>query len=196
MSSPTVEFSSRDLARLTKALHEVNTAASRELTREIKKALEPVAGRVRRYARALPADTAGADAKFNSRKWDKRPMGLRQAIAASVVVKVARPTKGASAAIRISGKQFAKFTAPPGGQGDPRLPRYMEGWSRKPWRHPVFADKGKDRGTWTGAWASQEPKPYLTPAIEPYEDTVRDDLMRRWESLVTDKLRQNGITVR
>jgi hypothetical protein len=38
-----------------------------------------------------------------------------------------------------------------------RLPQYYEGQARRPWRHPVFANRNEPRPSWT--WVDQGPRP-------------------------------------
>ena len=99
-------------------------------------------------------------------------MGLRAGIAAATETKINQSNKsGFSIRIRVSGTKFQAKTGK-----YKKLPRYVEGLSKKSWRHPVFPEKGFSNGTWQGNWVAQKSTPFLLRTVLPHKSELREDV--------------------
>ena len=154
MAALDVNVESPDLVKFYKAVKTIDADVQKQLRKRLTAIARPIAQEVKEAALNTPAKS-GTAAK--SRRGESE-LGLRAGIAAAVQTKVnaTNSKKGFSIRIHVSGTTFANKTGK-----YRKLPRYMEGLSRKPWRHPVFADAGARSGSWAGRWVQQSPKPYL-----------------------------------
>ena len=158
-----IEFDSKQLSAFGRVLKTADLPAWKATNKALRKIITPIAGEVKAAALALPS----------SNKGKRQGAGLRQGIAAAVKVQMSSTNKrGAFGKIRISGTTFMKAS----GIHNPRLPRYMEGLSKKPWRHPVWADKGSSGGKWAGTWAVQQSHPFFVPVGIAHKAEVRDKM--------------------
>lgn len=161
-----IDISSKDYARFYAATKKVEPDITKALRKRLTAIAKPITAQVKQAALSLPSNQGGM-AEKSSR--GASGIGLRQGIAAAVEQKV-RPTgkNGLNVRIRVSGTKFAEKT------GKPRkIPRYVEGFSKKPWRHPVFADAGSFKGTWKGAWVVQKSTPFLVRTVLPHKEEFR-----------------------
>ena len=185
-----IRIDASEMRRLHRVLRDLDVAEGRALTRRLRTIVKPLEAEVKTAAMSRPSQTAYTDADAKARKTFARHR-LRAGLASAVQTQIGSSRDGASARIRVSGTKFMQAT------GKPRkLPRYYEGLSRKPWRHPVFATKGATRGTWKGAWAVQQPSPFLLPTVLPHKDEVRDKLIAEYLDTFAHHLRQGNIPVR
>jgi len=172
-----IKFDAKELATLGAAFKVADLPAWKALNKELRKIITPIANQVKDAALALPSS---GDRRFGP--------GLRGGIAAAVEVKMSTTRKkGAFARIRVSGTKFMKAS----GITNPRLPRYMEGLSKKPWRHPVWADKGKNGGKWEGRWTVQASHPYLVPTGISRKDEVRDKMATVFNEALANQLNKS-----
>lgn len=184
-----IAIDAKELRSLHRALRDLDKDEARALTKRLRQKAEPIATEVRRAALNLPADAADTETKMRYRKGSQ--MGLRQGVAYAVETRVSSSAKGGNVRIRVSGTKFAKATGK-----YRKLPRYLEGLSKRSWRHPVFADKGARNGTWKGAWVSQQPRPFLLPTVLPHKDEIRKALIEEYLDTFAKHLKGFGIPVR
>lgn len=186
-----------EMRRLHRALRDIDKAQARALTGRVRKIAKPLELQVKQAALNLESKTEFTqdDAKYAKKFGLTR---LRAGIAAAVETRISSSAKGANARIRVSGTKFQKATGKP-----KKLPRYMEGLSRRKWRHPVFAhghgaSKGLRyvRGTWKGAWVEQKPQSYLLATVLPQKDEIREKLIKEYEDTFAQHLGRFGIPVR
>jgi hypothetical protein len=162
-----IDITSKDYARFYSATRKVEPDITKALRKRLTTIAKPITAQVKQAALSLPSKQGGM-AEMGGR--GAGGLGLRQGIAAAVEQKI-RPTgkNGLNVRIRVSGTKFAEKT------GKPRkLPRYVEGFSKKPWRHPVFADSGATKGTWKGAWVIQPATPFLVQTVLPHKPAFRE----------------------
>jgi hypothetical protein len=161
-----IDVNTKDYARFYAATKKVEPEITKALRKRLTAIAKPITAQVKLAALALPSKQGGM-AEKGAR--GTGGLGLRQGIAAAVEQKI-RPTgkNGLNVRIRVSGTKFAEKT------GKPRkLPRYVEGFSKKPWRHPVFADAGAVKGTWKGAWVVQAATPFLVQTVLPHKEEFK-----------------------
>jgi hypothetical protein len=161
-----IDVDSKDYSRFYAATRKVEPEITKALRKRLTAIAKPITAEVRQKALALPSKQGGM-AEHGGR--GATGLGLRQGIAAAVEQKV-RPAgkSGLNIRIRVSGTKFMEKT------GKPRkLPRYVEGFSKKPWRHPVFADAGATKGSWKGAWVIQAATPFLVQTVLPHKEEFR-----------------------
>jgi len=161
-----IDIDSKDYARFYKATKQIEPEITKALRKRLTAVTKPITNEVKEAALSLPSKQGATEKAARG----STGVGLRQGLAAATEQKV-RPTgkAGLNVRIRVSGTSFADKT------GKPRkLPRYVEGFSRKPWRHPVFADKGATKGTWTGPWVEQKPTPFLFKTVTAHKQEFKD----------------------
>lgn len=178
MAQDAIFMTSEDLSKLYKATRNVDKDLTKNLRKRITKIASPILNEVKTAALSIPSK--GGDTEIAGRGMTQ--IGLRQGIAAAAETKI-NPNKSGSfvVRIRISG---TKFRAKTGKYGS--LPRKMEGLSRKPWRHPVFPDKGATGGSWQGAWAVQEKHPFLLPTVMKHKQEVREEVIKAFVDTLDD----------
>jgi len=162
-----IDITSKDYARFYSATRKVEPEVTKALRKRLTEAAKPVTAQVKQAALSLPSKQGGMAEKAGR---GSTGLGLRQGIAAAVEQKVSPSGKaGLNVRIRVSGSKFADKT------GKPRkLPRYVEGFAKKPWRHPVFAKGGATKGTWKGAWVVQPKMPFLVETVLPHKPAFRE----------------------
>ena len=185
-----IRIDSRDMRELHRALASISKVEGRALTSRLRKIVKPLEKEVKSAVMARPSKRAYTkdDHKFRKTYSSHR---LRAGIAGAVQTRISSSRNGASARIRVSRTKFASITGKPA-----TLPRYYEGLTKKPWRHPVFPERGAVRGTWEGEWATQEPTPFLLPTVLPKKEAVRDELIKEYGDTFAKHLRRFGIPVR
>jgi hypothetical protein len=161
-----IDITSKDYARFYAATKKVEPEVTKALRKRLTLIAKPITAQVKQAALALPSKQGGM-AEMGGR--GAGGLGLRQGIAAAVEQKVSPTGKnGLNVRIRVSGTKFAEKT------GKPRkLPRYVEGFAKKPWRHPVFAKGGATKGTWKGTWVVQAKMPFLVETVLPHKEEFR-----------------------
>jgi len=166
----TVDASSPDLVKFYKAVKEVDVGVQKHLRKRLTNIAKPIAEEVKQAALSLPSK--GGETQKAARGVEQ--MGFRQGIASATQTKVNPTSKnGFSIRIRVSGATFNAKTGKPF-----KLPRLLEGLSKKPWRHPVFANAGEVRGAWKGKWVNQSPKPYLLRTVIPHKPEVVEEVSK------------------
>lgn len=162
-----IDVNTKDYARFYAATKKVEPDITKALRKRLSTVAKPITAQVKQAALSLPSKQGGMADKSGR---GATGLGLRQGIAAAVEQKI-KPTgkNGLNVRIRVSGTKFAEKT------GKPRkLPRYVEGFSKKPWRHPVFADAGASKGSWKGTWVVQAPTPFLVQTVLPHKEQFRN----------------------
>lgn len=177
------------LRKFHRALRDIDKVEARALSKRLREKAEPLATKVRAAALKLPETSTAKETKMRFRKGQR--MGFRQGLAYAVETRVNSSRNGGNVRIRVSGTKFARATG-----GYRKLPRYMEGLGKRPWRHPVFADKGVRNGSWKGAWAEQKPQPFLLPTVLPHKDEIRRALIAEYEDTFAKHLKGFGVPVR
>lgn len=170
------KIDAKDYAKFYAAVKHLDKDVAKQLRKNMRKMAKPILEEVKQAALNLPSqqtemvDSAGG-----------HQVGLREGIARAAETKIRTTGKnGLNVRIRISGTKFNQAT------GKPRkIPRYVEGFSRKPWRHPVFADKGADRGSWQGKWAEQKSTPFLFKTVFPHKDQFRKVVFESFKTAVS-----------
>ena len=169
MSSPSngFEIDAKSFTEFQKRLRGFDGKIARELNKKVRQLAAPIVADVQRAALRLPS--TGGDLEGDKRwKQKKFTVGLRQGMAHATEFRMFYQKNGARARIRISGTKFQAATGK-----YKKIPRYVEGMGRKPWRHPVFADKGSTNGSWDGPWTEQKSTPFLLPTVMRQKDAVR-----------------------
>jgi|GEM_PF-4599017 len=172
----------RSWAEFQRRTKRMDDELNRSLRKRMTRIARPIALEVRAAALAIPSK-GGATQGYRKKKGVTGGAGLRQGIAAAVETKSEATKKGnVSLRIRVSGTKFSRATGKP-----TSLPRYMEGKSRKPWRHPIFVPEDKMPGE-PGQWAAQSAHPFLLPTVLPH----RPDVERAIRLAVEDAAREIG----
>lgn len=185
-----VVVNSGKMRNLHRALRDIDKKQASALTRRLRKIAVPLAEDVKKAAMSTPSTASYTeDDLAYARKHGMHR--LRAGIAAAVEVRVSAKANGGNARIRVSGTKFARATGK-----YKKLPRYLEGLGRRPWRHPVFAKKGSTRGTWKGAWVEQKAHPYLLPTVLPRKNEIREQLINEYQETFKKHLQAHGIPVR
>lgn len=170
MAKDAIELSSADLSKLYVATRKVDKDVAKALRKRLSKTAKPIVDEVRQAVLNTPSKSGVAE----KAKRGETGVGLRRAIAASTQTKINPSSRNSfSIRIRVSGSKFNALT------GKYRtLPRYLEGLSKRKWRHPVFAQKGSTKGAWQGAWVEQEAHPYLLPTVMKHKQEVREEVVK------------------
>lgn len=167
----------REFAAFYRRTADIDKKAARAINKKLRDIAKPMVAEVGRAAKALPSK--------NERDPYAHGLGLRDAIAEATEVKVSQSLKkGTLVRIRVSGTKFAVLT---GGKYK-KLPRYVEGLGKKPWRHPVYADEGSTGGTWSGAWAEQKATPFMVKTLMKHKAQVREALAQVFLDVVNKEL--------
>lgn len=149
----------KDLERIARELREVGNGREirKRLTREIRRELAPAVLAVRREIAAIPTKGEGSS-------------GLRQRMARATRLQVRTAGRDAGATIRVDGRKMP--------DGQRRLPSYMEGKAKKPWRHPVYGNRA--------VWAVQPAHPYFFRVVEPFGVRARVGVQRVADAIARD----------
>lgn len=175
----TVRVDARDLARLHRMLQGIDSKASKQLTSRIRKIGTPMLEEVRRSALSLPSKPHAPN---------HHGLGMRAGIAKAAELRIGHPRSGAFSRIRISGSKFQRATGK-----YRKLPRYMEGLSRRPWRRPAHARKGDVKGAYKGRWVVQQPKPYLLKTVLPHKSEFSRAIAEEYLATFDRLFREAGI---
>ena len=131
----------RRLAALQKRMKDAgDKGLTRELSKGMKAAAEPIAAAERSAAQSLPASGS-------------KSTGLRAAIASAVSIRYSRSKRNPGVRVYVPARKM------PQGQG--RLPRLM---NKGAWRHPVYGNKNNwveqksDRGWWDDTAKKELPR--------------------------------------
>ena len=156
------EISAEEMATFYRVMASVDKEVARQINKRLREIAKPIENDVRRAALNLPTEAEDPEiSKWRRSAKQGAQLPLRKGLAAAVETKITHNLKnGTSVRIRVSGTKFAQMTGK-----YRKLPRYVEGMSRKPWRHPVFADKGATGGKWDGAWVTQRKTPFLLETV-------------------------------
>jgi hypothetical protein len=182
MADELISIDSPDLVKFYKAVKGIDVEVQKQLRKRLTNIAKPIAQDVKDAALAIPASSGAAHKGSRG----EQGLGLRAGIAAAVQTKVnaTNGKKGFSMRIHVSGTTFATKTGK-----YKKLPRYMEGLSRKPWRHPVFADAGAKNGTWSGKWVAQSAHPYLIKTAAPYKSQIQEEVSQAF----LDAMEETGL---
>lgn len=181
VNSLDLRVDSSDLARFYRNLakNQNGKEVARELRANLRKTIRPIVSDVQREALSLPGRSYSADELRYAKKMGGAGLGLRQGLAAATEANTRALPNGMFIRIRVSGTKFAKLTGK-----YRKLPRYVEGYARREWRHPVFADKGAKNGTWQGAWVSQSPMPFLIETVLQHKEQARRAVLKSFDRAV------------
>ena len=170
-----IEVDARDYQKFYSAIKSVDVDVQKALRKRITKVAKPIMNEIKEAARDLPSKNQS----------DGEGVGLREGIAKSIQLKVNnRKGGGFSIRIRASGTKFNAVTGK-----YKKLPRYVEGMGTKPWRHPVFADKGDKGGTWKGTWVEQPATPFMLKTAMKHKAEVREEVAQAFlDALMQTKL--------
>ena len=170
MKKDAIYLDSTELSKLYAATRKVDADVAKSLRKRISAVAKPIVEEVRVAALSLPSHSGQVDGSNRG----QLGLGLRQGIAAATESKIMPSRQGSFVVrIRVSGSKFKAKT------GKYRtLPRYMEGLGKKPWRHPVWADKGATAGSWTGAWTVQNKHPYLLNTVMRHKNEVKEEVVK------------------
>lgn len=180
----------REIQRLSKALKsDVGKEAHKAMNKRIRALAKPIAEEVQQAAMRIPTDrTYTADDIKYAKKFGMHR--LRAGIAKAVELRVGSSARTSLVRIRVSGTKFNKATGKP-----VTLPRYMEGLSRRPWRHPVFVKRDDLPGP-VGSWVEQKPHPYLVPTVMKHKTKVREEIVKSYLDSLEAVIETHGITVK
>jgi hypothetical protein len=170
-----IEVDARDYQKFYSAIKSVDVDVQKALRKRITKVAKPIMNEIKEAARDLPSKNQG----------EREGVGLREGIAKSIQLKVNNSKKGGfSVRIRASGTKFNAVTGK-----YKKLPRYVEGMGTKPWRHPVFPDKGANGGSWQGAWVEQPATPFMLKTAMKHKAEVREEVAQAFlDALMKTKL--------
>lgn len=163
----------QDYSRLYVAVRSWDKDLGKAVRKRLTEAAAPARDAVRSAALGLPSTGGGTEA-WRKKRGVAGGASLRQGIAAATEIKVmpARPD-AFMIRVRVSGTKFRAATGKP-----LTLPRYMEGQSRRPWRHPVFGN--------TNVWVVQPSRPYLIPTVARFKGEAKAAV----ERALTDAIHQ------
>jgi len=157
-----VRIDATEFVKFYKAVSQIDPEIKKALRKHLMSFAKPVVDDVRQAALSIPSsrETGG------TRKKKGESLGLRASIAGAVKPDFNGTGRGAVVHIRVSKTRFLAIS----GRENFSLPYYMEGRRRRPWRHPVFADKGAKGGSWAGAWVEQDEHPFLAITVFKHKD--------------------------
>ena len=171
MAAMEVNIDSPDLVKFYKAVKTIDVSAQKQLRRRLTAIAKPIANDVKQAALNIPSKSGSPAVKAQR---GEEELGFRSGIAAvQTKVNATNSKRGFSIRIHISGTTFANKTGK-----YKKLPRYMEGLSRKAWRHPVFADRGATNGTYKGSWVEQSPRPFMLRTALPYRPKIQEEVAK------------------
>lgn len=161
-----------DFSVLYKKVRAFDKELGKSLRKRLTAAATPVRDDVRAAALSLPSSGGGASSYRKKRGTEGGGAKFRQGIAAATEIKVNPSTPGYfSIRIRVSGTKFAAKTGK-----NIKLPRYMEGLSKKSWRHPVYGNRNN--------WVSQQSHPYLIPTANRHKPAVQTAVQKALQDAV------------
>lgn len=196
MASDAVEIDLAEVAQLQRTMRQMEDGkrASANLTKRVRLIAEDAARDVRKVVQGIPVESEGGYRV--RRKKNQAALGLRASVAASIEVKTAMPKRGVNVRIRASRTKFMAAS----GRPYPKLPRYLEGMSRKQWRHPVFLTRKTDApasrrfpGT-SAQWVYQESHPYLIPTVLRRRTQLGEAMREEYEKTFDEFFSNNGIS--
>lgn len=155
-----IDVQAEEFKKYYKKISNVDAEIRKALRKNLMESVKPVVEAVRQAALAIPSKNGQAVAQ---RKKKGESLGLRQSLATATKADLNATGRGAGVHIRVSRSRFASISGRPGG-----LPYYVDKRVKKPWRHPVFADKGATKGTSQGAWVTQAAHPFLGVTASKY----------------------------
>ena len=174
----TIDIEGEDFSILFRQVKAFDKELAKATRRRLTEAAQPVRDDVRQAALALPSSGGGADTYRKKRGSVGGDAGLRQGIAAATEIKVMPNRPGwFCVRIRVSGTKFAGKTGKP-----VTLPRYMEGLSKKSWRHPVYVKRVDLPGK--RPWASQSSHEYMRPAVMRHKPEVQTKVKQALQDAV------------
>jgi hypothetical protein len=173
-----IDIEGDDFSLLYKRVKAFDKELAKATRRRLTDAATPVRDDVRAAALALPSRGGGATT-YRKKRGVAGGAGFRQGIAAATEIKVMPERPGHFAVrIRVSGSKFAAKTGKP-----VTLPRYMEGLSKKSWRHPVFVKRADLPGP-AGRWVAQSPHAYLLPTASRHKPAVQTAVKKALQDAV------------
>lgn len=162
-----------DLRRLARDLKQASNGKQlrQEFTRAVRDALRPVVAEAKAAYLAAPSQGHASASRQRQGVGD-----LRLELAKATGMQVRTSGKQAGVRVAVAGKKM-----PTGRRG---VPRYWEGTSRRPWRHPVFGDRA--------TWVAQPRMPRVFyPAVERHRAAVNAAVDRAADE-VRSKLEHPG----
>jgi len=155
-----IDVSADEFSKYYREISRVDVETRKALRKNLMESAKPVVSAVKQAALAIPSK--GGEV-VGTRKKKGENLGLRASLATALKADLRSTGRGAGVHIRVSRSKFAAISGRPGG-----LPYYVDHRIKKPWRHPVFADKGAVSGSWGGAWVTQEAHPFLGVTASKY----------------------------
>lgn len=155
----TEEF--RRLARDLKEAGQVELRKS--MGKRMRGAIKPIVPDMRREIRQIPSK--GQDKERSKKAINERPMGLREATARGVQVKISYSGTRVGARIRIDPRHF-----PPGQKA---LPKFLDGTIPQ-WKHAVYG---------TGTMVNQRQHPFFLRTIRKHEDRATHEIAQILEDV-------------
>jgi len=157
-----VDYDVSEFVKFYKAVGNIDVELKKQLRKAIMESTKPIVQDVRSTVLALPSKRSVT----STRKKKGETLGLRASIAAATKSEFdGNAKRGALVRIKVSGSRFQAVS------GRYRtLPRYLEGRTKKVWRHPVFGNKE--------VWVSQNSKPYLFNTVLKYRDAVERSIAK------------------
>jgi hypothetical protein len=167
----------KDFHRLATRIGKLDKEVQKELKARLKKAAKPVVVEVKAEALGLPSGQGKSSIRVKS----GQRIGLRAAIAKSVVAEVKTTRAGAGAHIRVKKKKFLAVS----GRNNANLPWYVQGRPKRGWKHPVFGGNMDHPAD----WPIQKPSPYLDETVKKH----KGDFAKEVNEAFTDALTKVGI---
>jgi hypothetical protein len=152
----------RDVAKALRTAG--NTGLRRELTAALKRAPDPVVKDLKTAVEKVPVvgfpvATSGASRR-RPFTMPSRAKNLRVTVARVIDAQVVTSGSSPRLTIRVNEDRLPAALR--------TLPRYLDDSSRKPWRHPVMANKK--------VWVAQKGKPWWWKTIEPHLSGIRAEV--------------------
>ena len=179
-----LDVDAKEFTKFYKQISATDAEVRKQLRKRLIEAAKPVVEEVKQAALAAPSNAGAVQV---TRKKKGQQLGLRAGIANSTKADLTATGRGAGVHIRVSRSKFETQTGKPG-----TLVYLFEGRRKRPWRHPIFAEKGAAHGTWQGSWADQKPSPFLGVTVEKHKQKFGKELSK----VVTDAIKQAGIDLR
>ena len=167
-----IDIEGDDFSLLFKRVKAFDRELAKATRRRLTEAAQPVRDDVRAAALSIPSSSGSTDAYRKKRGSAGGDAKLRQGIAAATEIKVMPEKPGwFCVRIRVSGTKFAAKTGKP-----VNLPRYMEGLSKRPWRHPVYGNREN--------WVSQSSHAYQVPTAMRHKPEVQTKVKQALQDAV------------
>ena len=175
----TIDIEGDDFAVLYKQVRAFDVELGKSLRKQLTAEGNKVRDDVRKAALAIPSRSLGGNTAYRKKRGSADGgASFRQGIAAATETKVSPSRPGYfSIRIRVSGSKFKAKTGKP-----VTLPRYMEGLSKKSWRHPVWVKRENLPGV--RPWAAQSSHPFLLPTAMRHKAATQEAVKKALQEAV------------